>query len=83
MSNKILISIKVPMIEEEYDVFVPISKNIKLTIDLLVKTVNELTLGHYPLKSGSYLLDLNGNLLDKSLTIKESGLKNGDRLILI
>lgn len=83
MSNKILISIKVPMIDEEYDVFVPISKNIKLTIDLLVKTINELTVGHYPLKSNCNLVNLNGRVLDKKLTIKDSGLKNGDKLILL
>lgn len=83
MTNKILISVKVPMIDEEYDIFMPVSKNVKLAINLIVKTINELTVGHYPLKNDSILLDQNGRILDVKLTIKECNLKNGDRLILL
>lgn len=83
MINKILITVVVPMIEESYDIYVPVSKNIKITIDLLAETINELTDGHFPKKDKYILINTSGVFLDKKKTVKENGLKNGDRLILI
>ena len=81
--NKILVTIVVPMIEKTYDVYIPVSKNVKITIDLLSQTINELTDGHFPIKEKYILMDSNGILLDKKKNIKDNGVKNGDKLILI
>ncbi len=83
MTNKILVVVVVPMIEEEYNVYIPVSKNIKIATDLIVKTVNELSEGHYPIKKNSVLMDSSGNIFAKGYTVKESGIKNGDKLVLI
>ena len=83
MNNKILVTIVVPMIEEEYDVYIPVSKPVSRAIKLIVKTVNELSDGYFPLKTSVVLLKNNGDVLAKSQTIKENGIKNNDRLILI
>ena len=81
--NKILVIISVPMLEEEYDVYIPVSKSIKVTIELIVKTINELSLGYFPLKKDCVLLSSNGEMFDKNYTIKDCGIKNGDKLILV
>lgn len=83
MTNKILLTVVVPMIDEEYDIYIPVSKNIKLTIELIVKTINELTNGHFPIKNNYKLISSNGEILDKKKTIKECSLGNGDRITLI
>ncbi len=83
MTNKILITVGVPMIDEEYDIYIPVSKNIKLSIDLIVKAINELTNGHFPIKDNYIMINSNGEILSKSKTIKESNLKNGDKVILV
>ena len=83
MTNKILITVVVPTIEEKYDIYIPISKSIKVTKDLLIKTINELSEGHFPLKEKCKLLSNDGKSYDDNLIIKECGLKNGDRIILI
>lgn len=81
--NKILVTVLVPMIEEEYDIFVPVSKSIKLTTDLLVKSINELSEGHFPIKEKCVLMSSSGIVFDEALIIKECGIKNGDKIILI
>ncbi len=83
MMNKILVTVVVPMIEEEYDIYIPVSKIIDVAINLIVKTVNELSEGHYQIKQNPILMDSNGNAFVKGYTVKESGIKNGDKLILI
>lgn len=83
MNNKILITVKVPMLEKEYDVYVPISKKIVVVIDLISKAINELTEDHFPAKNNCMLISKEGNVFDMSLTVKEVGLKNGDLVILI
>lgn len=83
MTNKILITVLVPMIEEQYDIYIPVSKNIKVTTKLLVKTINELSEGHFPLKENTVLISSNGEILGNALTVKECGIKNGDRIVLI
>ena len=83
MTNKILITVIVPTIEEKYDIYIPVSKSIKTTKKLLVKTINELSGGHYPEKDNYTLMSSNGEVFRLSSTIKESGIKNGDKIILI
>ena len=83
MTNKILITVVVPMIEEKYDIYIPISKSIKTTKGLLIKTINELSGGHFPKKDNCILMSSQGLPYQSKLTIKECGIKNGDKIILI
>ena len=83
MTNKILITVNVPMIEEKYDIYIPISKSIKTTKDLLMKTINELSEGHFPKKENCTIMSSTGVVYENNLTIKECEIKNGDKIILI
>ena len=83
MMNKILITIVVPMIEEKYDIYIPVSKSIKVTKELLIKTINELSEGHFPKKETCTLLSSDGKPFSDASIIKECNLKNGDKIILI
>ncbi len=82
MTNKILVVVVVPMIEEEYNIYIPVSKSIKVATDLIVKAINELSLGHYPLKKDSVLMSSTGTIFTKG-SVKENNIKNGDKIILI
>ena len=83
MSNKILVTVVVPMIEETYDIYLPICKNIGVTIDLLSKTINQLSEGYFPQKDRYILMSSKGTVFDINSNIKEAGIKNGDKIILI
>ena len=83
MNNKILITVLVPMIEEEYDIYIPISKPIRITKELLVKTINELSDGHLPIKNNYVLMSSMGLVYADNSIIKDCGIRNGDKVILV
>jgi len=82
--SKILIKVIVPLVEEKYEVFIPSNKRISLIIKLIVKVVNELTSGYYPLKEDALLINKDtGNLYDVNITVKDAKILNGSEVILI
>ena len=84
MNNKILIEVFVPMLEQEYDVFVPINKKIKNVTRLINDAIVDLSNGCFPKKSDIVLYNRqNGFILDPKLNVKEAGLVNGSQVILI
>ena len=81
--NKILVKVKVPMIEKSYDIRIPVSKNIKITSKLLVDTINELSEGHFPKKEVVQLMLTDGTILQNTDIVKKCGLKNGETIVII
>lgn len=84
MVNKILVEIFVPTIEEKYDVFIPINKTVETVLILVNKAINEITNGMYTLKNTSMFCNKeNGQIYELNALIKDTGLKNGSKLLLI
>lgn len=82
--NKVLITVFVPYIEKQYEVFIPISKRIHTIIGLLAKAINELTAEEFLIKPDYVLYDKKtGKTYDFNITVKESDLRNGSEVILI
>ena len=84
MNNKLLVELIVPYLEERYEIFLPINKRISEVIRLLQKALNDLSNGYYPLKDDAVIIDgESGNVFDINLTIKESKMINGSKIILL
>lgn len=84
MNNKVLVNVIVPLLEEKYEMFIPINKRISVVIKLIEKALCEMTNGYYPIKEGSVIIDVeSGNVFDINITVKESKMINGSRIILI
>lgn len=82
--NKILVKLYVPMLEEEYDVWLPLNKKIYKVISLLVQAVNEFSGGYYKPKKMPILYDkLTAAPYDVNLTVKKSTIRNGTEIVLI
>ena len=47
MNNKVCVELIVPMIEERYNVFIPINKKTLEIIHLLAKAINEMSNGAF------------------------------------
>ena len=83
MNNKILVRLYVPKIEEQYDLMIPLNKQIYVVIQLLVKAVNELCGGYYTPSKMPMLYDkITAKAYDVNLTVIESSLRNGSEIIL-
>ena len=84
MNNKLLVSVFVPLLEEKYELYIPINKRISIVINLIEKALKEMTNGYYPSKEGSVIIDVEtGNVYDVNITVKESKMINGSEIILI
>ncbi len=84
MNNKILVEVIVPLLEERYEMFIPINKRISVIIKLIEKALKEMTNGYYPNKENSVIIDAEtGNVFDINITVKESKMINGSKIILI
>ncbi len=82
--NKILISVYVLTIEEEYDMFIPINENMKNVLNLIQQTVNELSDGYYVINQNALLYNgIDGKIINNNNIVKFSGLKNGSRVLLV
>ena len=82
--NKVLVNLYVPVLEVEYDIWLPLNKKIANVITLLVKAINEFSGGYYNPVKMPYLYDkLTGEVYDVNLNIKDANIKNGAKIILI
>lgn len=81
--GKILIALKVPAIEEKYDLFIPDFLTVGECIVLLAKAVTDMTQNRY-VYSGKEVLLYHCRegyiILNKKYTIADYGLKNGESL---
>ena len=77
--NKILIKLYIPLIEEQYDVWIPLNRKIYTVIKLLVKGANGFSGGYYnPTKMPNLFDKISALPYDVNLTIKEANIKNID-----
>ena len=84
MNNKILIQVIVPTIEQKYEVYIPISKSVKKILYLIKKSINELTDGAFPLADNIRMYNQStGEEINVNAIVKNSGLENGSKVLLI
>lgn len=83
-NNKILIRLYVPLIEKSYDLFIPINKKIGTVKTLVEEGINELNEGSYERSDETnFYSKETGNIYDVNMTVRDSDLKNGSKIILI
>lgn len=84
MNNKILILVNCPLLEQKYEIFVPVGKRIVTVIKLIVKAINELSDNNFPNNVNACIYNKDtGEKYSKSLTIKEAGIINGMEVIFL
>ncbi len=82
--NKVLVRLYVPVMDEAYDIWLPLNKKIANVIALLVKAINEFSGGFYTPSKMPYLYNkVTGNVYNINQTIKDSDIRNSTELILI
>ena len=82
--NKVLVTIFVPLISEQYDVWLPLNKKIYNIIILLLKGINELNIQYYQMSKIQILYNKEtGVYYDLNSKLQDTDIKNGTELILI
>ena len=82
--NKVLIKLYLPIIEQQYDVWIPLEKEISKIIAMLVKGVNELRGENYYSNNMPVLYNkITGIPYDIETIVSQTNIRNGTELILI
>lgn len=82
--DKVLVKLYVPIIEEQYDVWLPLNQRVYSIINLLMKAIYEITGGYYKPDKIPILYDkLTGMPYDINLSIKNCNMRNGAEIILV
>ncbi len=82
--NKILVELYIPLIEKNYDLYIPINKKVGTVKKLIEEGLLDLTDHDYIIKEDSnFYSKETGEIYDVNKTIRETDLKNGSRIILI
>ena len=82
--NKILIELSIPLIEKNYDLYIPITKKIGTVKKLIEEGLLDLTDHDYIIKKDSnFYSKETGEIYDVNKSVRETDLKNGSRIILI
>lgn len=82
--SKVLVTLNVPTIEKQYNLWLPTNRKIYYIIKLMIQGINELNDDYYKPKIFPVLYDkVTGKKYDMDDTIKEAEIKNGTEIILI
>lgn len=84
MNNKVLVEVVVPILEESYDVYIPINRRVGNVINLLSKIISDLSGGYFVAneKNSLYSGD-NGERYPVNALIFDTDIRNGSKIILM
>lgn len=84
MNNKVLVELIVPVLEETYDVFIPINRKVGNVIGLLSKIVSDMSLGYFVVseKNSLYSGDT-GDKYPMDVLVINTDIRNGSKIILM
>ena len=84
MKNKVLINVYVPSIDECYEIYIPTNETVNKVLELIIKSVYELSDSNLDIESNHYILDPETLLiLGNEQIIRDINIKNGKKIILI
>ena len=82
--NKLLIKIQYPMINQEYEMFIPINKTIAKILTLVQKAIIEMNVDIIPNKKDVALyIKETGEKLPMTEIVKNTNIKHGDVLVIL
>lgn len=82
--NKVLIKLYVPMLDESFDVFIPVNELMWKVDKLAVKAINDLSDGSLPLdKNYIFINGQTGQIYNSNDVIINTDIRNSTRLILM
>ncbi len=82
--NKMLVIVYVPVIDETYNIFIPINKKVGTIKNVIISTISELSETNISVLQNMKLYDKEtGSILNNNVYVKASEIKNGSELILL
>jgi len=84
MTNKVLVSLYVPMLNNVYDVFIPVNEIMWKVNKLIVKSVSDLTDATFPVGKNYALINMeNGRIYGNNEIVINTDIRNSTKIALI
>ena len=84
IENKVLVSLSVPILEEKYDIYLPVNRKIHNVIKMIKTSLYELSKGTFNMDINYVLYNKeNGNPYDMNVLLRETDIRNGSKIILL
>lgn len=83
MDFKVYVIIEAPIIDQEYELFVPIDRKINDLLDALKKSKNDFSVNYYKNNSPNIYNKTTGKIYNLNAVIKNTDIKMGTRLVII
>lgn len=84
MDNKVLVTLYVPYLDSRYDMYIPVNKRIHVIIDLIKKSLFELSEGTFNLTNKyeiyNYETGMTYNMND---LVRDTDIRNNSNLIIV
>ncbi len=82
--DKILVEIFVPVLNESFDIFIPLQSPMHEVLELIKRAVDEMSEGSFASDEGTAICNKrDGTILNINLSVYELNLRNGSKLMLI
>lgn len=84
MKNKVLVKLRVPEIDKEFDIYLSVNKKIGNIILLLNKAINEMTEDQFKISNNNVLYNsFTGEKYDVDKLLIDTDIRNGSELVLL
>lgn len=83
MKNKVLISLVVPTLMEEFEIFIPVNEQVSKIKYLIINSLSDLTDNEFDKNKSYSLIDPEkGIVYTNDMIIRETDLKNSKKIVL-
>ena len=84
IENKVLVSLIVPILEEKYDIYLPVNRKVHNVIKMIKSSLFDLSKGTFSIDTNCVLYNQeNGNSYDMNMLIRDTDIRNGSKIILL
>lgn len=82
MEYKVLVTILVPEIEKNFEIYIPVNKTIGEVMKLINKLINESTSGIFPMKNNFALCNrFTNEVYSFNKFVRDTDIRNGTQLV--
>lgn len=83
MKNKVLINLIVPILMEQYEIFIPVNERVSKVKELLVNSLSDLTDNEFDKnKTYSLINPTTGTIYQNDMIIRDTDVKNSKIMVL-
>ena len=84
IENKVLVSVNVPILENKYDIYIPVNRKISNVIGIIKSSLLQLSQGSFDVNQDYLLYNKDdGEAYDMNILVRESNIRNGSSVILL